>query len=58
MAYMYVGDKIKLKSSQRDTLLQIRKAHMRLNTGSVFDMLRLIPKFSSLSFTQKILEKG
>jgi hypothetical protein len=49
MAYMYVGDKVQLKS--RDTLLRIRKAHMKLNIGSVFDMIRLIPKFTTLSFT-------
>jgi hypothetical protein len=46
---MYVGDKVQLKS--RDTLLRIRKAHMKLNVGSVFDMIRLIPKFTTLSFT-------
>ena len=53
---MYVGDKINTKS--RDTLLRIRKAHMKLNKGDIVQFLRTIPKFSVLSFTQKILEKA
>lgn len=31
LAYLYVGDKIQLRS--RDTLLQIRKAHLKINNA-------------------------
>lgn len=55
MAYMYVGDKIDVKS--RSTILAIRKAHMRLNSKGVIDMLRLAPAFTTCSITQKFLEK-
>lgn len=55
MAYMYAGDKIDAKS--RNTILAIRKAHMRLNTKGVIDMLRLAPAFTTCSITQKFLEK-
>lgn len=49
MAFMYVGDKIDVKS--RSIILEIRKAHMRLNAKSVIDMLRLAPSFTTCSFT-------
>ena len=55
MAFMYVSDRLDVKS--RDTLLRIRKAHMRLNVTSVFDTMRLIPSWCSMSFTQPKLEK-
>ena len=65
MAYMYTGDKLNsdpndpngAKDRARDTLLRIRKAHMKLNSQQVIGTLRLIPKFSVLSFTQKYLEQ-
>ena len=55
MAFMYVGDKIDVRS--RTLILEIRKAHMRLNARSVIDMLRLAPRFVTCSITQKSLEK-
>lgn len=35
---MYLGDKIQTPS--RDILLNIRKAHYKINVNSVFDMVR------------------